>query len=60
MVAPTVHDGPVSEPSDVLSCSFCQKTQEQVKKLIVGPGAYICDDCVMLCYEIIEQELHGA
>ena len=39
-----------------LKCSFCGKTQEQVKKLIAGPGVYICDECIELCNEIIEEE----
>ncbi|MDI3281544.1 MAG: ATP-dependent Clp protease ATP-binding subunit ClpX, partial [Bacillota bacterium] len=39
-----------------LKCSFCGKTQEQVKKLIAGPGVYICDECIELCTEIIEEE----
>ena len=41
-----------------LKCSFCGKTQEQVKKLVAGPGVYICDECIELCNEIIEEELH--
>jgi ATP-dependent protease Clp ATPase subunit len=41
---------------DVLKCSFCGKTQKQVVKLIAGPGVYICDECIALCNEIIEQE----
>jgi len=41
-----------------LKCSFCGKAQEQVKKLIAGPGVYICDECIELCNEIIEEELH--
>ncbi|MFA7340240.1 MAG: ClpX C4-type zinc finger protein [Candidatus Obscuribacterales bacterium] len=40
-----------------LKCSFCGKSQEQVKKLIAGPGAYICNECVDLCNEILEEEL---
>lgn len=39
-----------------VKCSFCGKTQEQVKKLIAGPGVYICDECVELCMEIVEEE----
>ena len=39
-----------------LKCSFCGKQQEQVKKLIAGPGVYICDECIELCNEIIEEE----
>lgn len=41
-----------------LKCSFCGKSQEQVKKLIAGPGVYICDECIELCNEIIEEELY--
>ncbi|NLY56654.1 MAG: ATP-dependent Clp protease ATP-binding subunit ClpX [Firmicutes bacterium] len=41
-----------------LKCSFCGKTQEQVKKLIAGPGVYICDECIELCTEIIEEEFN--
>ena len=41
----------------LLKCSFCGKTQKQVKKLIAGPGVYICDECIDLCNEIIEEEL---
>jgi len=40
-----------------LKCSFCGKAQDQVKKLIAGPGVYICDECIELCNEIIEEEL---
>ena len=42
---------------ELLKCSFCGKTQKQVKKLIAGPGVYICDECIVLCNEIIEEEL---
>ncbi|MFS8524914.1 MAG: ClpX C4-type zinc finger protein, partial [Limnochordales bacterium] len=41
-----------------LKCSFCGKSQKQVKKLIAGPGVYICDECIELCNEIIEEEMH--
>ncbi len=41
-----------------LKCSFCGKTQDQVRKLVAGPGVYICDECIELCNEIIEEELH--
>jgi ATP-dependent Clp protease ATP-binding subunit ClpX len=44
---------------DRLKCSFCGKTQEQVRKLVAGPGVYICDECIELCNEIIEEELYG-
>ena len=40
-----------------LKCSFCGKSQEQVRKLVAGPGVYICDECIELCNEIIEEEL---
>ncbi|NLP34694.1 MAG: ATP-dependent Clp protease ATP-binding subunit ClpX [Clostridiales bacterium] len=42
-----------------LRCSFCNKTQDQVRKLIAGPGVYICDDCIEICSEIIEEEFDG-
>lgn len=42
--------------SDLLKCSFCGHSQKQVRKLIAGPGVYICDECVMLCTEILEDE----
>ena len=44
---------------DKLKCSFCGKSQEQVRKLVAGPGVYICDECIELCNEIIEEELYG-
>ena len=47
----------VGETSDLLKCSFCGKSQKQVKKLIAGPAVYICDECIELCNEIIEEEL---
>jgi len=47
----------MGESSDLLKCSFCGKRQKQVKKLIAGPGVYICDECIDLCNEIIEEEL---
>ncbi len=46
----------IGETSDLLKCSFCGKSQKQVKKLIAGPGVYICDECIELCNEIIEEE----
>ena len=45
------------EGADLLKCSFCGKSQKQVKKLIAGPGVYICDECIDLCNEIIDEEL---
>ena len=47
----------IGEANDLLKCSFCGKTQKQVKKLIAGPGVYICDECIDLCNEIIVEEL---
>lgn len=49
----------MQESSDLLKCSFCGKSQKQVKKLIAGPGVYICNECIELCNEIIEEELAG-
>jgi ATP-dependent Clp protease ATP-binding subunit ClpX len=48
------------EGGDLLKCSFCGKSQKQVKKLIAGPGVYICDECIDLCNEIIEEEFSDA
>jgi ATP-dependent Clp protease ATP-binding subunit ClpX len=45
------------EGGDLVKCSFCGKTQKQVKKLIAGPGVYICDECIELCNDIIAEEL---
>ena len=42
--------------TDNLFCSFCGKNQQEVKKLIAGPAVYICDECIQLCSEIIEEE----
>ena len=50
----------IGETSDLLKSSFCGKTQKQVKKLIAGPGVYICDECIELCNEIIVEELAEA
>jgi ATP-dependent Clp protease ATP-binding subunit ClpX len=53
----------VARPTDSneqLLCSFCGKSQRQVKKLIAGPGVYICDECIDLCNEIIDEELTGS
>ena len=43
------------EPN-ILRCSFCGKTQDEVSRLIAGPGVYICDECIELCFEIIDEE----
>ena len=50
----------LSETSELLKCTFCGKSQKQVRKLIAGPSVYICDECIELCNEIIEEELGGA
>jgi ATP-dependent Clp protease ATP-binding subunit ClpX len=50
------HMAKFGESGDLLKCSFCGKSQKQVKKLIAGPGVYICDECIDLCNEIIEEE----
>lgn len=50
----------IGETADLLKCSFCGKSQKQVKQLIAGPGVYICDECVELCTEIIEERLAEA
>ncbi|WP_290453876.1 ATP-dependent Clp protease ATP-binding subunit ClpX [Corynebacterium stationis] len=50
----------MQESADLLKCSFCGKSQKQVKKLIAGGGVYICDECIELCNEIIEEELGAA
>ena len=42
-----------------MKCSFCGKAQDQVRKLVAGPGVYICDECIELCNEIIEEEFSG-
>lgn len=48
-----------SDDRKQLRCSFCNKTQDQVRKLIAGPGVYICDECIEICSEIIEEEIDG-
>ena len=45
------------DESKQLKCSFCGKNQEQVRRLIAGPGVYICDECINLCSEIITDDL---
>ncbi|MDQ1293526.1 MAG: ATP-dependent Clp protease ATP-binding subunit ClpX [Actinomycetota bacterium] len=50
----------IGDGGDLLKCSFCGKSQKQVKKLIAGPGVYICDECIDLCNEIMEEELAEA
>ena len=47
-----------NDEKDHLKCSFCGKPQEQVRKLVAGPGVYICDECINLSKEIIDNELY--
>ncbi len=47
----------IGESADLFKCSFCGKSQKQVQQLIAGPGVYICDECVELCNEIIEERM---
>ena len=47
------------EKRETLSCSFCGKSQKEVKKLIAGPTVYICDECIGLCNDIIAEEIAG-
>jgi len=49
-----------TENTGTISCSFCGKTQDQVKKIVAGPGVYICNECIDLCKEIIDEELNDA
>lgn len=51
---------PRQEDKKQLRCSFCGKTQDQVRRLVAGPGVYICDECIDLCQEIIEEEFEDA
>jgi ATP-dependent protease Clp ATPase subunit len=46
----------IGEPGDLLKCTFCGKTQKQVQRLIAGPAVYICDECIGLCCEILNDE----
>ena len=46
----------VKRPEEVLQCSFCGKSQNEVKKLIAGPGVYICNECIDICNEIINDD----
>ena len=48
------------DTGEIVKCSFCGKSQKQVKKVIAGPGVYICDECIDLCNEIIEEEVGEA
>ena len=47
----------IGESADLLKCSFCGKSQKQVRKLIAGPGVYICDECIELCNDIVRDEI---
>jgi len=53
----SLNDTPYPEGPESLKCSFCGKSQRHVKKLIAGPGVYICDECIELCNDIVEDEL---
>ena len=46
-----------SDERDTVKCSFCGKSQNQVKKLVAGPGVYICNECIELCAEIVEEDI---
>jgi hypothetical protein len=54
---PKVKRGPTPRRRGPVACSFCRKSQKQVKKVIVGPGVYICDECIELCNDILVHEL---
>src|SRR4030095_4909754 len=56
----SAHMARIGDGGDLLKCSFCGKSQKQVKKLIAGPGVYICDECIDLCKKIIEEEVAEA
>src|SRR6478672_7323835 len=47
----------MARPSNITLCSFCGKSHAEVKKLIAGPGVYICDNCVVLCKQVLDKEL---
>jgi len=49
-----------TDSGDLLKCTFCGKTQKQVRKLIAGPAVYICDECIGLCNEILDEEFAEA
>ncbi len=49
-----------TDTGDLLKCTFCGKTQKQVRKLIAGPSVYICDECIGLCNEILDEEFAEA
>ncbi len=45
------------DEEELIRCSFCGKTQDQVRKIVAGPNVYICDECIDLCHEIVVEEL---
>src|ERR1700746_933037 len=47
----------MARPTNITLCSFCGKSHAEVKKLIAGPGVYICDNCVLLCKQVLDKEL---
>ena len=47
----------MARPTTITLCSFCGKSHAEVKKLIAGPGVYICDNCVILCKQVLDKEL---
>ncbi len=49
-----------SDPDKQIACSFCGKTQDQVKKIVAGPGVYICNECIDLCKQIIDDEKNAS
>ncbi|WP_424685216.1 ClpX C4-type zinc finger protein, partial [Enterococcus sp.] len=51
-----MYDNPNS--NEAVRCSFCGKTQEEVRKIVAGPGVYICNECIDLCKEIIDEQLY--
>jgi hypothetical protein len=56
-----LHPRPAPYARRMRTCSFCGKTQDAVRRLIAGPGVYICDECIVLCNRILEQEeVHGS
>src|ERR1043165_587318 len=50
----------MARPNQLTLCSFCGKSHAEVKKLIQGPGVYICDNCVMVCKNVLDKELRGS
>lgn len=47
----------LEDEKELIRCSFCGKTQDQVRKIVAGPNVYICDECINLCHEIVLEEL---